>query len=103
MRRRSDADGLAELLGAGTQSIESEPRHALQYYRSVEHAVEVFSTYFGPTIRALAAVDSDARTREQFRRDLESVFARYNRAKDTSAIIENTYLQTIATRRSRDE
>jgi hypothetical protein len=55
-------DGLAELLDAGTQSIESEPRQALQYYRSVEHAVEGFTTYYGPT--ALAAVDSDARTRE---------------------------------------
>jgi len=65
-------------------------------YRSVEHGVEVFSTYFGPTIRALHAVDSDAR--EQLRADLRSVFARYNRANDGTAVVENTYLQTIATR-----
>ncbi len=89
-------DGIAELLRSGTRTIESEPRPTLQYYRSVEHAVEVFSTYFGPTIRALEAVDPHAR--EQLRSDLATVFARYNRAKDSSAVIENTYLQSIATR-----
>jgi SAM-dependent methyltransferase len=67
-------DGVAELLGAGTRSIENQPRPALQYYRSIDHAVEVFSTYFGPTIRAFDAIDPDAH--EQLRADLESVFAR---------------------------
>lgn len=89
------ADGLDELLGEGTKSIESERRTSLQYYRSVDHAVDVFSTYFGPTIRAMESVDSDEQ--EQFRNDLEAVFNRYNRAMDGTAIIENQYLQTIAT------
>jgi SAM-dependent methyltransferase len=94
--RWGTSDGVAELLGAGIRSIENEPRTALQYYRSVQHAVEIFSTHFGPTIRALHAIDPDAR--ERLRAELESVFARYNRAKDGTAIVENTYLQTIATR-----
>lgn len=88
------ADGLDELLGAGTQSIESERRTALQYYRSVDHAVDVFSTYFGPTIRAMAAIDSDDQAR--LRDDLAAVFSRYNRATDGTAIVENQYLQTTA-------
>lgn len=89
-------DGLAELLNEGVRSTESRPCRAFQYYRSVSHAVEVFSTYFGPTLRALALLDED--TQEQFRRDLESVFERHNRATDGTAVIENTYLQTIVTR-----
>lgn len=86
---------LAELLGAGTRSIESERRTALQYYRSTGHAVDMFGTYFGPTVRALETVDSDARDR--LRSDIEGVFRRYNRATDGTAVVENRYRQTVAT------
>lgn len=89
-------EGLAELLGEGTRSLESEPRRALQYYRSIDHAVEVFSSYFGPTIRAAEAAGTDGQQR--LRKDLEAVFARYNRATDGTAVVENTYLLTVATR-----
>jgi SAM-dependent methyltransferase len=95
LRWGTDA-GLDELLGAGTRSIESEQRTALQYFRSIEHAVEVISTFFGPTIRASATVDAEARRR--LRRDIKAVFERYNRATDGTAVIENRYLLTVATR-----
>lgn len=89
-------EGVAKLLGAEARSIESRPCQALQYYRSVAHAVEVFTTWFGPTLRALGILDEDKG--QQFREELEAVFTRYNRATDETAIIENTYLQTIVTR-----
>ncbi len=85
--------GLEELLSAGTRSIRSEKRTALQYYRSVEHAVDLFLTYFGPAIRA-----SKADTGRQLRDDLRRVFERHNRATDGTAVIENTYLLTTAVR-----
>ena len=87
-------EGLEELLGTGTRSIESERRTALQYYRSVDHAVEVFGTYFGPTINALATLEPD--DQERLLGDLREVFERYNRATDGTAVVENQYLQTIA-------
>jgi SAM-dependent methyltransferase len=89
-------EGVSTLLGQGAGSIESRPCRALQYYRSVAHAVHVFSTYFGPTIRALDTVNADAQ--QQLRDDLEDLFTRYNRATDGTAVIENTYLETIMTR-----
>ncbi|SDM62739.1 Ubiquinone/menaquinone biosynthesis C-methylase UbiE [Franzmannia pantelleriensis] len=88
--------GLEALLGAGTSAIASEEHTALQYYRSVEHAVDVFLSYFGPAIRASTASTEDAR--EQFRHDLHTVFSRYNRALDGTAVIENRYFLTLATR-----
>ena len=94
--RWGSEEGVAKLLGEGARSIESRPCQAFQYYRSVGHAVEVFSTYFGPTLRALALLDAD--TQQQFRHDLETVFTRHNRATDGTAMIENTYLQTMVTR-----
>jgi len=87
--------GVEELLGAGTQTIQNERRTTLQYYRSVEHAVEVFLTYFGPSIRAYNAAED---AREQLRNDLHEVFTRYNRATDGTAVIENQYLLTVAIR-----
>lgn len=74
----------------------SEERTALQYYRSVEHAVGVFLSYFGPAIRASEA--SDEKTRDRFRSDLHAIFSRYNRATDGTAVVENRYLLTVATR-----
>ncbi|MFP3900428.1 MAG: hypothetical protein ACLFXM_06210 [Acidimicrobiia bacterium] len=88
--------GVSTLLGGSARSINSRRCRALQYYRSVEHALEVFRTSFGPTIRALETIDQDAQ--QQLLTDLEQVFTRYNRATDGSAIIENTYLETVVTR-----
>jgi SAM-dependent methyltransferase len=86
-------EGLEELLGDETHSIHSEKRTSLQYYRSVDHAVDIFTTYFGPAIRA-----SEKGGRERFRKDLTDVFDRYNRATDGTAVLENTYLLTVAVR-----
>ena len=84
-------DGLNELLGAGTVSVTSEKRTALQYYRSIDHAVEVFLTYFGPAVRA-----SGNKSGRALGDDLRAVFSRHNRATDGTAVIENTYLLTVA-------
>jgi SAM-dependent methyltransferase len=89
-------DGLRALLGRGVRAIESERRTSLQYYRSVDHAVDVFCTYFGPTMHALQALDEEER--QEFMGELEVVFRRYNRASNGVAIVENQYLQTIAVR-----
>ena len=86
-------EGVRELLGDGVVSIRSKPRTALQFYRSVEHAVEVFMRSFGPAIRA-----AEASSPEAVRDDLRAVFERYDRADDGTAVIENTYLLTVAIR-----
>ncbi|WP_440770315.1 class I SAM-dependent methyltransferase [Natronorubrum sp. DTA28] len=94
--RWGTSEGLEELLGSGVRSIENNRRTALQYYRSIDHAVEVFSTYFGPTIRALETINPD--DQENLLDDLGTVMSRYNRATDGTAIVENQYLQTVATK-----
>lgn len=95
LRWGTDA-GIEQLLGSGTRSIENEQRTALQYYRSVDHAVEVFHTYFGPAVRASSG--SREQDREKLGKDLHAVFTRHNRATDGTAVIENRYLLTVATR-----
>ncbi len=75
--------------------MESQERLALQYYRSVDHAVDVFTTFFGPTARAAEGADEE--TRENLRADVRAVFEKYNGATDGTAVIENRYRMTLAT------
>jgi ubiquinone/menaquinone biosynthesis C-methylase UbiE len=89
--------GLQELLGAGTRSIESEKRTNRAYMRSMQHAVEEFRTYFGPTSRACETLDAEAQ--KSLMSDIETVFRRYNEATDGTVILAYQYLQTIAVRK----
>lgn len=93
LRWGTDA-GLGELLGAGTRSIESSVQQAWAYFRSVDHAWDVFSTYFGPMIKALEKLDDNER--KELREDFTAVFRGYNRSDDDTAIVDNSYFQTIA-------
>jgi ubiquinone/menaquinone biosynthesis C-methylase UbiE len=86
-------NGLNELLGKGAQSIQNEKKKALQYYLTTDHAVQIFSTWFGPTLRAFEKIDDEQRS--NLLHDLKKVFDRYNRATDGTAIVENTYMQSI--------
>lgn len=88
-------DVLDELLEADTRSVDGDRVTARQYCRPIDHAVDVFSTYFGPPIRALEMLDAEAGGR--LRTDLGEVSGRYNRATDGTAVVENQYRRTIAT------
>jgi ubiquinone/menaquinone biosynthesis C-methylase UbiE len=89
--------GLNELLGKRTEFIQNEKKIALQYYLSTDHAIQVFSTWFGPTLRALENLEEDQKS--NLLHDLKMVFDRYNKAKDGTAIVENTYMQSIIVKR----
>lgn len=87
--------GLEGLLGHGTVTIASTPRTALQYWHSVDHAVDVFWDNFGPTIRAAQAVGRAGL--DALRTDIAAVFERYGREDGPSLVVENTYLLSTAT------
>ena len=92
--RWGSEEGVRDLLGHRVSRLDSRPRPALQYYRSVEHAVTVFRTWFGPTVTALDRVGPAQRG--ALLEDIAAVFDRYNRATDGTAVVENTYLETVA-------
>jgi hypothetical protein len=87
---------LTELLGASTSSIAVEKCVTSQYYRSMDHAIEVFGTYLGPLSRALQMLD--APNQASLRRDVVSFLEKYNRATDGTAVLEGEYLEIVATR-----
>lgn len=90
-------EGVRELLGEGTTEVSCTVRTVTQHFRSVDHALETFFTFFGPTARAFAAADESGR--EQLRRDVGDVFRKYNTATDGTCVMPCEYMQVIAKRR----
>jgi ubiquinone/menaquinone biosynthesis C-methylase UbiE len=88
--------GLRELFGDAVRSMRNTRKSSFAYYRSIEHALDVFREYFGPSIRAYGMVGPEGA--EALRADLTAVFERYNRATDGTLVKETEYLETIAIR-----
>jgi hypothetical protein len=68
----------------------------LNYPFSVPETVEFFRTYYGPTQRAFEALPEDKQA--DLRRDVEAIYAQYNRATDGTTSLEAEYLEVVATR-----
>src|SRR5438445_275419 len=65
---------LDQLFGEGATSIKAEPRMFNFRYRSPDHFLEVFKTFYGPALKAFAALD--APTQENLRNDLHALIVR---------------------------
>ena len=89
-------EGVRELLGDGVREIEFRKNSGYAYYRSVDHALDLFRTYFGPTIRAYSVVGEQGA--DALRDDLAAVFEKHNTADDGSVAMETRYMQVSAIR-----
>jgi ubiquinone/menaquinone biosynthesis C-methylase UbiE len=87
---------IAELFGPHAASIKSVPRNFVFRYRSPEHWLEVFTTYYGPVLKTFAALDSAAQSSLQ--RDLMALVGRFNRSGDGSMIVPSEYLEIVIIR-----
>jgi SAM-dependent methyltransferase len=82
-------------LNGGVQSLTLTPRTiTFEYPFSASETVDLFLTFYGPTVRALASLD-DAGKRA-FRADLEALWNENNRATDGTTRVESEYLEVIA-------
>jgi SAM-dependent methyltransferase len=87
--------GLRELLGGAVRDLVLERRCVVEHFLSVEHAVELFSRYFGPTVAALAALDAEGQ--RTLRADTAALMDRHNKADDGTLMFEAEYLLAVAT------
>ena len=78
-------------------AVEVTRRHFQFRYRSPEHWLEVFRTYYGPTHRAFAALD--ATKQDALQADLLGLLARSNRGGADTLIVPSEYLEVVVTRR----
>jgi SAM-dependent methyltransferase len=87
---------LRELFADGIADLRLVPRVSTQRFRSVDHFLEFFRRWFGPTIAAFEQVGPEGE--EALADDLKSVAAEYNRAGDRAAAIAAKYAEVIVVR-----
>jgi ubiquinone/menaquinone biosynthesis C-methylase UbiE len=88
---------LAELFGPQAASIQAEPRNFVMRYRSPEHWLDVFRTWYGPVLKTFAALEPAAAA--ALANDLLALIARLNRAEDGTMVVPSEYLEIVITRR----
>lgn len=86
-----------ELFGNRIASFTAVPRSFSFRYRSADHFVDVFRTWYGPTHKAFAALPGDKA--EALQRDLIELLDRSNRAGPDSLVVPSEYLEIVATLR----
>jgi ubiquinone/menaquinone biosynthesis C-methylase UbiE len=88
---------IAEMFGSAARSINAEPRNFVFRYRSPEHFLEIFKNYYGPMLKAFAALDPV--NQQGLREDLLALIGRMNRAEDGTMIVPSEYLEIVITKR----
>ena len=88
---------LDALFGAkGTVAIETKA--FVFRYRSPQHWLDTFRTYYGPVLKTFEAIDPAAR--EALAADIQALLAKFNTAKDGTLVVPSEYLEVVVTKRS---
>jgi SAM-dependent methyltransferase len=87
---------LQEMFDAGARSIRTESRLFKFRYRSPSHFLDVFKTYYGPVLKAFAALDPAKQ--EELHNDLHALIVRMNRSGDGTMVVPSEYLEVVITK-----
>jgi SAM-dependent methyltransferase len=87
---------LQELFGSRAAAIDITRRDFVFRYRSPEHWLEVFRTWYGPVNKAFAALDDQRQA--AFAADLLELMRGRNRADDGTLVLPSEYLEVVITR-----
>jgi SAM-dependent methyltransferase len=88
---------LRELFGEGISCLELRERTFTFRFHSPEEFVAFFGRWYGPTLKAFAALEGDAR--DALEADLVALARRFDRLGDGATAIPATYTEAVATRR----
>jgi ubiquinone/menaquinone biosynthesis C-methylase UbiE len=88
---------IKEMFGPSAVSINAERRNFNFRYRSPDHFLDVFKNFYGPMLKAFAALD--AGKQQGLRADLLVLIGKMNRAEDGTMIVPSEYLEIVITKR----
>ena len=88
---------LNTLFGAQAEAIAVTQRNFNFRYRSAEHMIEVFRTWYGPVHKAFAALPADKAA--ELHGDLVDLLNGLNRAGPGSMVVPSEYLEIVVTKR----
>jgi ubiquinone/menaquinone biosynthesis C-methylase UbiE len=87
-----------DVLFGAKATIAAQSKSFVFRYKSPSHWIEVFREYYGPVVKAFAAIDPPAR--EAFEADLYALLDKFNVAEDGTLVIPSEYLEAVITKRS---
>jgi SAM-dependent methyltransferase len=87
---------LRELFGDGIAELKIERRTFVFRYRSAQHWLDVFRTYYGPALKAFAALDAAGQA--GLAHDLTELLQRFNQGGSETLAVPSEYLEVVATR-----
>ena len=88
---------LRELFGAGISELTITRRFFVFRYRSAQHWLDVFRTYYGPLLKAFAALDTEGQA--SLACELTELLQRFNQGGTDTLAVPSEYLEVVATRR----
>lgn len=88
---------IADLFGGREVRISAHTRQFMFRYRSPEHMLEIFRSYYGPILKAFAALDPEGQV--GLADDLVALMKRFNRATSGGGlVIPSDYLEIVIAR-----
>lgn len=88
---------IQEMFGPSVASIKAEKRNFNFRYRSPQHFLDIFRSYYGPILKAFSALDT-ARQR-QLRDDILALVTTMNQAADGTMVVPSEYLEIVIVKR----
>jgi hypothetical protein len=85
-----------DLLFGAKASVAAQRQSFVFRYKSPAHWLEVFRNYYGPMVKAFAAIDPQAR--EALQADLLALLDAGNLAKDGTLVVPSDYLEVVITK-----
>ena len=86
-----------EALFGPTAAVSAQSRHFTFRYKSPSHWLEIFRGYYGPVLKAFAAIDAEARV--ALEKDLRALLDKANIAKDGTLVAPSEYLEVVVTKK----
>ena len=81
----------------GTKAnVAANSKHFVFRYRSPAHKLEIFRSYYGPVLKAFAAIDESAQ--QALTADITALIGKFNTASDGTVVIPSEYLEVVAVR-----
>lgn len=88
---------IKEMFGRQASSIVCARRAFVFRYASPQHWLDLFKAYYGPLLKAFAALDSSGQA--ALAGDLVGLIEQFNRSGDTAMVVPSDYLEIVITRR----
>lgn len=87
-----------DALFGSTASVATTSKNFVFRYKSPQHWMDIFRNYYGPTVKAFAALDEGAS--KGLEADIYALLDKFNIAKDGTLVAPSEYLEVVVTKKS---